>query len=185
MEWYIPLLIFVARIGDVSVGTLRTVLVISGHKYVSAILGFIEVVIWVLAVGGTLKYLPNPFAVVAFAGGYACGILVGMGIENKLALGLRMIRVINPDQSVNVSAALREHGYRATRLEGTGQRGPVEIAFSVIRRRKLAEVRKIIQDVAPECFVSVERVDRAESPDFIQTRWSRPGWFTRATAMRK
>ncbi|MEQ8850399.1 MAG: DUF5698 domain-containing protein [Phycisphaerales bacterium] len=162
MEWYIPIMIFVARIGDVSIGTVRTVFVISGYRKISVVLGFFEVLIWVLAVGGVIKYLPNPFAVIGYAGGYATGILVGMLIEDKIALGLRMIRVINPDSGVNVAAQMRERGFRVTRVEGSGQNGPVEVSFLVVPRRRVPELRQIIAELAPRAFITLERVDRTD-----------------------
>lgn len=162
MAWYIPLLIFVARIGDVSIGTVRTVFVISGYRKIAVILGFFEVLIWVLAVGGVMKYLPNPFAVFGYAGGYAAGILIGMMVEDKIAIGLRMIRVINPDPGVDVATILREHGFRVTRVEGSGQSGPVEVSFLVVQRKRLSEIRHTIGELAPRAFITIERVDRAD-----------------------
>ena len=162
MPWFIPLLIFIARIGDVSIGTVRTVFVISGYRKVAVVLGFFEVLIWVMAVGGVMKYLPNPWAVIGYAGGYATGILVGMTVEDKIALGLRMIRVINPDQDTHVANLLRDRGFRVTRIDGSGQRGPVEVSFLVIPRKRLGELRDIIAELAPRAFITVERVDRAD-----------------------
>ncbi len=159
MAWYIPLLIFVARIGDVSIGTVRTVFVISGYRKISVVLAFFEVLIWVLAVGGVFKYLSNPLAVIGYAGGYAAGILVGMTIEDKIALGMRMLRVINPDNDVDVAAILRERGYRVTRVEGSGQKGPVEVSFMVVPRKRVPELRAMIADLAPRAFITLERVD--------------------------
>lgn len=162
MEWYIPLLIFVARICDVSIGTMRTVFVVSGYRKVSVILGFFEVLIWVMAVGGVMKHLGNPFAVAGYAGGYATGILVGMTIEDKLAVGMRMIRVINPNPEVHVASLLRERGVRVTRIDGHGRNGPVEVSFSVVKRRKVPVIRQLLAEKAPQSFITIERVDRAD-----------------------
>jgi hypothetical protein len=135
MPWYIPLLIFIARIGDVSIGTVRTILVLSGYRVTSALLGAVEVMIWVLAVGGVIRYLNNPLALLGYAGGFAAGVLVGMTIEEKLALGYRLVRIITPRRwegagdrfpgeegpaPVGLAAALRRSGFRATRIEGEG-----------------------------------------------------------------
>src|SRR5690606_24011260 len=84
MPWFIPILIFFARICDVSIGTVRTILVLGGYRITSALLGAIEVVNWVLAVGGAIRYLTEPSALIAYAGGFATGVLVGMTIEEKL-----------------------------------------------------------------------------------------------------
>ncbi len=178
MVWYIPVLIFFARICDVSLGTVRMMLVVSGHRWISSILGFFEVTIWVFAVGGAIKYLEHPLAVLGYAGGFSAGVLVGMFIEDRLAFGLRMIRVICTDQSINVAEKLREAGYRVTRLDGSGKSGPVEISFLVVRRRKLNEVRDLIRECAPEAFVTVERVDRATG-ELEPRSLRRPGFLSK------
>lgn len=178
MAWYIPLLIFGARICDVSLGTMRMMLVVSGHRYISAALGFFEVIIWVFAVGNAIKYLSYPLAVLGYAGGFATGVIVGMFIENRLAFGLRMVRVISTEKDSDVAAHLREAGYRVTRLDGSGKTGPVEISFMVVRRRKLDEVRRLIEEAAPNAFVTVERVDRA-SGELEPRSMRRPGFMSK------
>lgn len=188
MPWFIPILIFFARICDVSIGTVRTILVLGGYRTTSALLGAIEVVIWVLAVGGAIRYLPNPFAVVAYAGGFATGVLVGMSIEEKLALGYRMVRIItprggeadfeapSPDGAAdgapparigreNIATALRRHGFRAIRIEGEGaDHEPVWIVFCAVARRRLRELQAVVAEAAPNAFFTVERLDRAHEP---------------------
>lgn len=161
IAWYIPLLIFAARIVDVSIGTVRTIMVIGGMRAIASALGFIEVCIWALAVGGMVRYLPNPFAILAFAGGFATGSYVGMMIESKMALGYRLVRVINSKPELDVSGSLRQHGYKVTRLDGSGMHGPVEVAFCAIKRRRLDDTLKLVREIAPEAFVSVERAERA------------------------
>lgn len=161
MAWYIPVLIFCARILDVSIGTVRTIFVIGGRRYVSAALGFVEVIVWALAVGGVIKFLNNPVALLAYGGGYATGTLVGMTVEQRLAIGHRVVQIINRDISICVSTALRQAGFRVTRLEGSGRDGPVEMVFCVVKRRRLGGVLKIIRDIAPQAFVSIERADHA------------------------
>lgn len=159
-EWLIPVLIFSGRILDVSLGTLRMLMVISGHRRASALLGFFEVLIWVIAVGAAVKNLDHPASVLAFAGGFATGTLVGMTIEHKLAIGFRVVRVINPDPTLHLAGGLRAAGYTATRIEGHGREGPVEIVFLTVRRRTVPELLKRIGELSPEAFVSVERAER-------------------------
>ncbi|MDA9859487.1 DUF5698 domain-containing protein [Rubripirellula sp.] len=163
MPWFIPILIFLARVCDVSLGTVRTILMITGLRTWAVVLGIAEVTIWVLAVGGVMKYLSHPLAVVAYAGGFGAGVLIGMLIEERLALGYRIVRVISNHADIEVSNLLRAEGYRVTRLDGSGMSGPVEIAFTVIRRKQLSHIRKLIADQAPETFLSVERVDASQS----------------------
>ncbi len=177
LAWYIPPLIFAARIGDVSLGTIRMVLVIANHRYLAALLGFFEVCIWALAVGGVIKFLDNPVALVSYAGGFAAGTLVGMIIEDRIALGYRVVQVISPNSDDCLSTRLREKGYRVTRLEGSGRDGPVEIAYTVIRRRKLRELIDLVNTTAPDAFVTIERADRpsggAFAPAATGNKWRR------------
>ena len=154
MVWYLPILIFCARIVDVSLGTVRMILVISGRKYLAALLGFFEVLVWVLAVGGAIGNLTNPVALVAYAGGFATGTVVGVMIEARLAMGYRMVRVMGK-QGLLVARALRDKGLRATLVDGEGRDGPVKIVFSVVKRRRLREVLATIDSIAPESFVTV------------------------------
>jgi len=158
--WVLPLLIFTARIFDVSIGTVRMIMVISGHRFASAGLGFVEVMIWVLAVGGAVEHLHNPAAVIAFGGGYAVGTLVGMTIENRLAIGYRVVRVINPRLGLDLAGSLREQGYTATRLDGHDRDGPVEIVFLPVRRRSVPTLLDRIAAITPDAFLSVERAER-------------------------
>ncbi|TVS00534.1 MAG: DUF2179 domain-containing protein [Phycisphaerales bacterium] len=161
MAWYIPLLIFFARILDVPIGTIRMIVVINGQKFLAALLGFFEVIIWALAVGGVISFLTNPFALVAYGAGFAVGTLIGMTVESRIALGYRVVRVINSRPEIDVSTVMRGAGYKVTRIEGSGMKGPVEVAFLAIPRRKLQKTLEMVRGVAPEAFVSVERADRA------------------------
>jgi uncharacterized protein YebE (UPF0316 family) len=161
MPWFIPFLIYFGRICDVSIGTVRTMVLISGYKYTAAALGFFEVVVWVLAVSGALKYIANPFALIAYGAGFASGVLVGMWMEERLALGHRIARVICPGSESQVSTALRESGFRVTRVDGVGRHGPVEIAFLVLPRKRLAALRHCIRSVSPAAFITIERVEHA------------------------
>ncbi len=177
IEWLLPVLIYFARICDVSIGTFRMLMVISGHRFLSAGLGFIEVLIWVLAVGGAVGNLDNPLAVLAFAGGYATGTLLGMTLENYFAIGYRMVRVVNPKPELEVATLIREKGYAATGLEGRGKEGPVEIIFLAIKRRRLPELLNDIASIAPHAFVSVERTERVSGfAMFVGSKAERSPW---------
>ena len=170
MEWSLPILIFLARICDVSIGTVRMIFMISGHKYVAAGLGFVEVCVWVLAVGGVISSLDDWLAIVAYGGGFAAGTLIGMKIEEMIAIGHRIVQVINTNKDVDLSRELRSRDYRVTRFEGTGRDGPVEIAFTVVRRKHLGKLLALVEELAPRAFVSVERVDRAHGEIFAVDR---------------
>ena len=182
-EWYVPVLIFLARICDVSMGTTRMLFVMAGMRWQAAIIGFFEVMIWALAVAGVIEYLHNPIALVAYGAGFATGTMVGMWVENRIGVGYRAVRVISADRSISVSAALREKGYRVTEVAAQGRNGPVELAFTVIRRRQLSETIDFIEALAPDAFITVERADRASGGPFRESPGAAPGFFRRAMEM--
>lgn len=178
MPVYVPYLIFLARILDVSIGTVRLVMIIDGRRFVAAILGFVEVLVWVLAVGSAIKHLDHAGAVFGYAGGFAAGVYVGMLLEDRIKLGFRVVRAINHDRSVNLASALRERGFRATRVEGEGRDGPVELVFSAVKRRRLQALTDAIRSVAPSAMVTVERVEVTGGDEFgaaPRTAFSRLG----------
>lgn len=159
MPWYIPLLIFLARLTDVPIGTLRIIFVVRGAPVVAAILGFFEVSIWVLGVSGVLKYLfDNPLAILGYAGGFAVGNLVGLWIERKLALGQLAVRIINTRKDIRLTPLLREAGYGVTEVGATGKDGPVELCFLVIPRAVVLKLEKFVLGLVPGAFMSVENV---------------------------
>ena len=178
--WYIPVLIFFARICDVSIGTIRMIFVIAGWRFRAAALGFVEVVIWALAIGGLAQSITSPVLLLAYAGGFSTGNLVGMLIEQKLALGYRIVQVINRDVSGELPTRLRDNGYRVTTVAGQGRNGPVEIAYAVVRRRAMAELLGLIDQIAPEAIVAVERAEHANAAAFgvayTRRRFSLPGF---------
>lgn len=176
MVWYIPLLIFGARLLDVPLGTVRMIILVQGHRYAAASLGFFEVIIWALAVGGVIHYLNNPFAVIAYGGGFAAGTLVGMMIEDRLAIGYRTIRVFNAKPEVKLSERLRELGHRVTTVPGDGRDGPVEIAFMVVRRRKVREIYQAVKEIAPGAFTTIERCDRPNGGGLTEIGMQRRLW---------
>lgn len=173
MEWYIPVLIFVARIGDVSIGTVRTMLVFQGYRLGASILGVIEVTIWVLAVGGVVTNLTEPAAIAGYALGFGAGVYIGIWIENRLGLGYRIVRIVCTEENVHLPDRLREGGYRVTQVQGRGREAQVHIAFTVIRRRELDALRHLIAEISPKAFITVERVDRPEGAAYGDVRVQR------------
>jgi len=185
MAWYLPPLIFLGRVGDVSIGTVRMILVISGRPWISATLGFFEVIIWVLAVGGVIAHLSNPIALVSYAGGFATGVILGMVIEERIALGYRIVRAISTDKSIQLSEQLRERGWYVTHVDGEGRNGPVDIAFLLIKRRELARVRKDITEIDARAYISISQADRPSTARIsADNRFARMTWL-KGLAMRK
>jgi uncharacterized protein YebE (UPF0316 family) len=158
--WVIlPILIFLARITDVSVGTVRLILVSRRHKYLAPIAGFFEVLIWIIAIGQIMRNLANPLCYVAYAGGFATGNFVGILIAEKLSLGTVLIRIITPKETGDLIECLRRRRYGVTSLDGEGANGPVEIVFTIVPRREAPAVVEFVKQFHPQAFYSIEEVD--------------------------
>jgi uncharacterized protein YebE (UPF0316 family) len=157
--WVIlPVLIFTARIFDVTLGTIRIVFVSKGKKLLAAVFGFFEVLIWLLAIGQILKNLTNIFCYLAYAGGFATGNFVGLYLEEKLALGTLVIRLITGEDASSLTSFLRERGYGVTIVDAQGVTGKVHLVFMIIKRSQFRKVVKIIRSYHPRAFYSVEDV---------------------------
>ncbi|MER2997514.1 DUF2179 domain-containing protein [Pontibacter populi] len=159
VEWVIiPLLIFFARIIDVTLGTLRIVFISKGDKMIAPALGFLEVLIWLVAITQVMQNLNNVASYLAWAGGFATGNFLGLRIEQKLALGQMVVRVITVDSATQLIDRLKGHGYRLTCVDARGTRGKVNLLFMIVKRKKLQHVIDIIREYNPQAFYSIEDV---------------------------
>jgi uncharacterized protein YebE (UPF0316 family) len=160
MNWDIVagcLFIFVARLGDVSLDTLRVVFVIRGRRLWAWCLGFVQVLIWVFALTSVFKNLDKPAFALFYALGFACGNFLGMTIENWLAHGEQVIRVFSR-QGDSLAARLRGHGYRVTVFDGRGRDGPVWLLYIEATRKKIKDVARLARSMDPTCFYVIEDV---------------------------
>lgn len=155
----LPVLIFCARIADVSIGTMRILFVVRGDRVIAACLGFVEIFIWIVAIGQIFSEQTSLLHYAAYAGGFAMGNYVGILIESRLALGLQTIRVITAQSTTPLERELLARGFGATRLPATGLRGgSMTILFSTLPRRKIADAVALIEKHLPKAFVSIEDV---------------------------
>jgi uncharacterized protein YebE (UPF0316 family) len=181
----IALLIFVARLGDVSLGTLRMIFTMNGMRWRPAALGFVEVVIWVVAVGNVVTNLDQPLVLVGYAGGFAMGTLLGAAIEERIAIGYRVVTIVNPETELRLAERIREAGFAVTQVAGEGRGGPVEVVIAVVRRRSMPTLAARVQEVAPRAFMTVERAERAIAGFLAPgARTAQRPWF-RGIAVRK
>ncbi|NLY55194.1 MAG: DUF2179 domain-containing protein [Firmicutes bacterium] len=155
--WVIlPLLIFFARILDVSLGTIRIIFVSKGKRFLAPLLGFFEVLIWLLAIGQVMQHLTNVATYLAYAGGFAMGNYVGILIEEKLAVGVVVLRIITVKDADRLSQTLIAHGYGVTKVQAEGSTGPVTVIYTIIKRKNLPEVVQLIREINPKAFFSIE-----------------------------
>lgn len=151
-----PLLIFVLRAVDVSMMTVRVLLVVRGARILAPLISFFEILIWILAAGAVIQNLGSVWHAVGYAGGFAAGTVVGMSIENRLAIGVSSIRAFSRGRQRELLGELRDRGYGVTEQRGRGRDGPVSVLHAVVRRRDIRDVLQIIERRDPDAFVTVQ-----------------------------
>ncbi len=152
----LPALVFLARILDVSIGTLRIIFVAKGLKYFAAFLGFFESLIWLIAVTQVMQNLHSWQTYAAFACGFAAGNFVGVVLEERIALGNLLIRIITLKEADELVDVLWKAGYGVTSVDAQGESGPVKLIFSITKRRNLAKIIAIIKQYNPNAFYTIE-----------------------------
>ena len=183
----LPILIFLARIVDVTFGTIRIIFVSRGLKWLAPIFGFFEIMIWLFAIGQVFSNLTNITYYVAYAGGFACGNFVGIWIEEKIAIGTLVVQIITRKDGTELIEFLKTGGFGVTSIDAEGATGKVKVIYTIIKRRDLQQVVEIIKRFNPKAFYSIEEVRSAGEgifpagkqglmynfPDFF--RLTRPG----------
>jgi uncharacterized protein YebE (UPF0316 family) len=168
----LPLLIFSFRICDVSLGTLRVIFIARGLKYVAPVIGFFEVIIWLVAIGQVMNNITNVASYIAYGGGFAAGTFIGMKVEERLRLGTVVVRVISPEDVTPLVSCLRQRSFGVTIADGVGSKGKVKIILSVIKRQDLDEVISGIRQYLPKAFYSVEEIRAVAEGVFPEKRSS-------------
>lgn len=167
-SYWIPIIIFVARICDVSLGTLRIIFVSRSMKFKAAMLGFIEVLIWIFVVAQLIQHLNNWMNYVAYAAGFSVGTYLGITLENKLKVGTVLIRVITRQHTEALIKRLKDAGVMLTSVDAEGGEGSVKIIFTVVKRRRWKEIVRIIEQFDSDAFYSIEDVKytSSEEPEY-------------------
>ncbi|MDX9946809.1 MAG: DUF2179 domain-containing protein [Bacteroidales bacterium] len=162
----LPFLIFLARICDVSIGTMRIIFVSKGNRRVAPILGFFEVLIWIIAISKIMQNLDNYINYIAYAAGFATGNYVGMIIEERLAMGIQMIRVFVSENGMELVKNLNSNGFGATTIEAHGAKEKIDIIYSIVHRKELKNVINIITSFNSRAFFTIEDVKSANEGIF-------------------
>lgn len=149
------LFIFCARICDVSLATMRTLMVVRGMRIYAALIGFFEVTIFVIALNKIFTNLSDPLNLLSYALGFATGNFVGSLLEEKLAVGVLTVQVITMKQPQQLTDILRGKGYGVTVIEGSGKEGPRLILQIILPRKKIKDIEKEIDNWDPEAFLTV------------------------------
>jgi uncharacterized protein YebE (UPF0316 family) len=154
----VPGLIFLARIIDVTAGTLRIILISKGYKKIAPIVGFFEVIVWLLAISKIIENLSNPVNFIAYAAGFAAGTYVGMLIEERLAMGTSLIQLITREDPSGLVKYLSNEGYTVTSLKSEDEKGPIHIMLSIVKRKRLSRMAYIIKQFTPSAFYTIEDI---------------------------
>ena len=169
-SWIVlPIIIFFSRVCDVSLGTLRHVFISKGFRKIVPVLGFFEVLIWIIVVAQVMKNLNNVACYLAYAGGFATGTYVGLLIEERLALGLQVIRIITNQNCDELMAILKEKNHGMTLVDAQGSMGPVKMIFTVIQRKNVQSVVALISTYNPSAFYSVEDIKKSNQGVFTKS----------------
>ncbi|RCW38629.1 uncharacterized protein YebE (UPF0316 family) [Marinilabilia salmonicolor] len=180
--WYtwvlIPALIFIARVADVSIGTIRIVFVSKGLKLLAPLLGFFEIFIWLLAMTKVFENLDNWLYFIAYSAGFAIGNYIGLLIEEKLALGYANLQIITQKSGIDLARKLSDEGFGVTWNDANGSRGEVTVIYCVIKRSNFKRVTEIIKKYNPRAFYTIEDIRFANQGVFpMRTIQRSVGYF--------
>lgn len=182
-DWYtwviLPLIVFLARVIDVGLGTMRIIFISRGKKVLAPLLGFVEVFIWITIVLQIVRGAQNIATYFAYAAGFAVGNFIGMYLEDKLAIGTLVIRIILPIDGDSLIESLQAEGYGITHVQGNGVSGPVRLIYTVVLRKELSRVVNIIQSTHPKAFLTVAELRSVQQEIFPVRSSARPDMFFR------
>lgn len=161
--------IFFARILDVSLGTIRIILISRGNRFLAPLIGFLEVFIWITVISTAIRSLNSYIGYVVYAAGFAMGNYVGMLLEKKIGIGYQNLLIITSKVVSALPLVLRDEGYGVTTVEGQGMNGPVNIIYTVVPKRKTEKVIEIVKMFEPKAFITVDDV-RSHHAGFIEQK---------------
>jgi uncharacterized protein YebE (UPF0316 family) len=176
----LPLLIFLARIGDVSINTIRIIYVLGGRRFTATLLGFFESFIWLMAIRQIFEHLDNWICYVAYPAGFATGIFVGMIIEERIAYGKVIVRIITRKGISQLIEFLNSRQFRYTHVNAEGPDGHQNLVFTVLEREGLDDLLITLKQILPTAFYTVEKVNRAAEVGTIaeqSSRWDILSWL--------
>jgi len=154
--WLGMLGIFTLRVTDMTFDTLRLLFVVRGRKGIAWLLGFCQSVIFVIAITSVLSNLDNLLNIVGYAAGFATGNVVGMYIEERLAIGYTHMQIVSPCRGAMLAQQLRQSGFAVTEIPARGRDGIVSMLSCSVRRKEVAAVEGIVHAVDAEAFVTSE-----------------------------
>lgn len=156
--WISALVIFLLRVIDMSLDTMRMLFVVRGKKPIAWILGFLQSLVFVIAISTVLANLNNILNIIGYAAGFATGNVLGMFIEERLAIGYIAMRVISSKKDSGIARALRKAGFAVTEIQARGKDGKVALLNSSIKRRDVSRFEALVTKTEPGAFITAEDV---------------------------
>jgi uncharacterized protein YebE (UPF0316 family) len=151
------LLIMVMRVADVTLGTFRTILVVQGRKYVAAITGFFEVLIWIFAMRYIVQHMDHTINLIGYACGFALGNILGITLEQRVALGYVQVNIVSRFHTNEIAQKLRDSQFGVTILPGEGKSGELSILIALIKRKFLKKLMSEVETIDKRAFISVQQ----------------------------
>lgn len=148
--------IFVLRVVGISLSTIRVLTMMRGQKLITVVLGFFEVLVYVIAIGQVVNDLSNIWNILGYCLGFSTGTLAGMWIDERMVGGYANVRIISRYKAQGIVEAIREAGYGATLDWATGRSGSVGMVMATVRRKEVNEVCNLADDVDGSAFITVE-----------------------------
>lgn len=185
--WLLVPAIFLARVFDVTLGTFRTIIAFRGYRWVALVVGFVESVVWVLAISQVITNLSHWSLVLAYAGGFALGNWVGISLERHIAIGSELVRAISESPPGVLAARLRDEGFSVINMAAdAGSEVNAEVVLVVEKRKQIPRLIQVIREVDPRAVLTVSDVRSVEDAALSQPRRlvGLPGGW-RKTARRK
>ncbi|MBQ6502403.1 MAG: DUF2179 domain-containing protein [Flexilinea sp.] len=155
--------IFLLRLIDMSLDTLRVLFVMRGQRVIVWILGVTTSIIYVVAISNVLTGAKHPFTILCYGVGYATGNVLGMRIEERLAIGFMQVNVVSQNKGREIASALRDRGYGVTQLKGEGMNGTVDLVSTSVKRKQAKDVRKIIEKIDEKAFITEDSFNPVKS----------------------
>ena len=165
----LPLLIVIARIFDVSLDTIRVIMISRGYRKYAPLVGFFQVLIWIITITRIMENLDNWLTYIAYAAGFGLGTYIGMFIEEKIAMGYQLLRIITRAEVDVLVIELRQKGYAVTSVAGEGREGSVGIVFLILKRKVMPEVIAMVKQHNPKANYTIEDIRFVADPEYLPT----------------
>lgn len=150
------LMIMCMRIVDVTISTIRTLMVVQGRKYIAGLLGFIEVTIWIFAIRHIMMHIDNLWNILGYSTGFGLGNIIGITLEQKFGLGFIQAYIISIHHADKIANELRRNKFGVTILPGEGGSGGQAILVTITPRKRQKELIDLIDSIDPKAFITIQ-----------------------------